>query len=143
MGYGANRVDFSTSRRGGSKDRKKVTGAKCLLFFEYKGTGERKNSGSKFTIDYIAGKMLCLERMEVKMLGSRNFDYQVKDQLKGCYYGTKEGNPILEFTPNGHGKSKGTEKHRPRLIISRALKLLKYFQGLRVKSGRQHILCCT
>ena len=128
MEFGASRVVFSTSRKGGSNAGRKVTGAKCLLYFEYKDGDESQNSNSRIGIDHIANKTLCSERMEVRMLEEQNFGYQAKDSSRGCYYGTKEGYPILEFNPNDLAESRGKEKHRAGLIITRVFGLKKHRQ---------------
>ena len=126
--FGAKRIDFSTSRKGGSRAGSSVTGAKCLLFFDGNEADNKENLEYRIGLDYIATKTLCLERMEVRMLEEQNFGYQVRDSDTGDYYGTKEGYPIFEFTPFNLAESKGTEKHRAGRILARAFKLKKHRQ---------------
>ena len=100
MKAGARKIDFSTSRVGGSKSGKEVTRAKCLLFFEGDKPDKAEILRSQFGLEYIVNEILCTERMEVRMLQEENFGHQVKDSDNGCYYGTKEGYPILDLTPS-------------------------------------------
>ena len=52
----------------------------------------------------------------------------MKDREKSATYGTKVGNPILEFNPTGSSKAKGKYKHRPGITFSRGFKLRKHRQ---------------
>ena len=70
------------------------------------------------------------------MLEEHNFGYQVKDSEDGDYYGTKEGYPILEFTPCNLKESKGAERSRAGLIIARVFKLKKHRQWCE-KNGKR------
>mgnify|MGYP001799515166 CR=1 FL=1 len=128
MTFGASRRNFSTSRKGGSKAGKVVTGAKCLLFFEYKEVD--KIPKSQMDIKFIVNKTLFSERMEVRMIDEHNFEHQVKDSYNGCLYGTKKGYPILGFTPCDWAKSKVAGKHQPELIIARVVKVNKHRQRI-------------
>ena len=120
--FGADRIDFKTSKKGGAQAGKMVSRAKCLLFFNCNDS-DKAEFEKRFSLDYIAGKILCGEKIAATLLAEENFGYQVKDWVKGDYYGTKVGYPILEFTPAGVHESRGKERRKPGLIISRVFKL--------------------
>ena len=100
-----------------------ITGAKALLFFNFK---ERTD------LPWLVNKTICHERMEVSFLEEEDCAYQVKDPNNGDFYGTKVGNSILQFTPTGLAESRGREKHRPGLILSRVFKLKKTDSGMMI-----------
>ena len=125
--FGAKRIQFTTSRRGGPKDSKAITGAKCLMFFDCKEDNERE-----FLLENIIQKTLCSETLEVTVL-DEDFGYQVKDSTSGSYYGTKANYPALKFFPPDLAESKGKQKHKPALVMSRVFKLKKHQQ--RAESG--------
>ena len=126
--FGARRVEFITSKKGGSKAGTTVTGAKALLFFSIEDLPETRDLEDRFKLEWFVNKMICTERLEVCILEDEDFAYQTKDPKHGDFDGTKEGHPILQFTPTGLPESKGKNKHRPGLIISRAFRLKKHRQ---------------
>ena len=66
--------------------------------------------------------------MAAALLDQEDFEYQVKDSKYKEFYGTQVGYPILEFTPTELPESKGRNKHRPGIILSRVFKLKKHRQ---------------
>ena len=128
--YGANRVEFQKSSRGGSKGSKSITGAKCLMFFDGDEDIQIGDSTGVVTLNDIIDKTLCSERLQVRILEQKDFEFQMKESKSGSFFGTKMGYTILEFSPTGLGESRGKGKHRPGMIFSRVFKLKKHFQRL-------------
>ena len=92
---GSSRLQFQTSTRGGKSAGKKITGAKCLLFFDM----NKNRASTEVNLENIIGMTLCSQRFEVTFHKEENFEFQMKDKEKSATYGTKVGNPILEFNP--------------------------------------------
>ena len=128
--FGADRIEFVTSTKGGLEAGKVITGAKCLLIFKPDESRKYGNFKKEITLEYVANQITCRERMKATICREEDFGFLVKDSTSKNYYGTKVGYPILEFSPAGATKSKGKEKHRPGLIISRAFKIRKHRQWL-------------
>ena len=126
--FGATRIDFMTFRRGGSKAGKTITGAKCLLFFECDDPTTIDNLDREINLEKLVDKTLCTEKTEVNLLDEEDFGFQVRDSITKEYYGTKKGYPILEFTPTGLAVSKGKDKYRAGLVMTRVFKLKKHLQ---------------
>ena len=84
--FGAKRVDFSTTMRGGASAGKVVTGAKCLLFFECDDPDKKGVFESRYSVEGFVDKILCSERLEVTILNEEDFAYQAKDSKSGAYY---------------------------------------------------------
>ena len=61
--FGAKRVDFSTTMRGGASAGKVVTGAKCLLFFECDDPDEKGVFESRYSLEGFVNKILSSERL--------------------------------------------------------------------------------
>ena len=106
--FGAQRVEFYTSKWGGSKERRSITGAKCLLFFRRDDHLVMGGTESQFTLEDIAQKTLCSNVMEVSV-EEEDFEHQIKDKQSSIFYGSRRGYPILKFTPSNIAESKGKE----------------------------------
>ena len=126
-----------TSRRGGSNAGKSITGAKCLMFFESNDPTAIDNLEREINLEKLVDKTLCTERTEVTLLDEEDFGYQVRDSITKEYYGTKTGYSILEFTPSGLAESKGRDKHRAGLVMSRVFRLKKHKQKRDDGCGRE------
>ena len=95
--FGANRVEFQKSSRGGTKAGTSITGAKCLMFFDGDENVDISNSTGVVTLADIVDKTLCSERLEVTMIEQEDFAFQIKGSESGSFFGTKVGYPILSF----------------------------------------------
>ena len=94
---GAKRIDFVTSKQG-SKGGKTITGAKCLMLFEFEDPAENDNLKSGF-LKKIIDKTLCTGGTKVSVLEDEDFGFQFRDSQTKDLYGTKVGHPILIFFP--------------------------------------------
>ena len=126
-----------TSTRGGSDAGKTITGAKCLMFFESGDHTTNHNSEKEIFLEKVVNKTLCSEKKEVTLLGEKDFDYQVRDSITKNFYGTKTGYPILEFTPLSLTESRGRDKHRAGIVMSRVFRLKKHRQKRDEGVGRE------
>ena len=124
------RIEFKTSTKGGSNAGEVVTGAKCLLFFDLHDQNIEKGFSTEVSLESITDKTLCSDVLKVTVHAQEDFAYQVKDTKSGALYGTKIGHPILEFTPMGLAESKGKDKYRHGLVITRVFKLTKHNQRI-------------
>ena len=120
--FGASRTVFSTYKKGGSQSGKIITSAKCLLFFDC------DHQEQPIKLQEIIDQTFCSDRLEVSMNEEEDFGFSTKDRELGCFFGTKVGYPIFEFTPVGLPESRGKDKHRPGIIMSRVFKLKKHRQ---------------
>lgn len=126
--FGAERILFRTSMKGGKTAGRAITGATCLLFFNSDGTDKVDNLAQEISLEAMCDKLICSERHEVTEHEQENFAFQVKDTELNVFYGTKAGYAILELSPSGLPESRGKEKHRPGIILSRVFKLKKHRQ---------------
>ena len=115
-----------TSKKGGSNAGKTITGAKVLMFFHGENPAEQGELEKRFHLTWFVNQAICAERVEVCMLKEEGVAFLVMDPMYKDYYGTKVGHPILQFTPPGVAESRGREKYRPGLTISRVFKLKKH-----------------
>ena len=120
--FGAERILFRTSMKGGKTAGTAITGATCLLFFNSDGTDKVDNLAEEISLEAMCDKLICSERHEVTEHEQENFAFQVKDTELNVFYGTKAGYAILELSPSGLPESRGKEKHRPGIILSRVFK---------------------
>ena len=125
--FGAEKITFLTSRKGGAKAGKEITNAKCLLFYG-KQAQAKEGIQQNISLKAIIEKLLCCERMEVLMHEKGDFEFPVKDSLSGVLYGTKAGHPMFEFIPTNIAESRGKDKHRPGLMVSRVFGIRKHRQ---------------
>ena len=141
--FGARRIEFQTYKQGGARERGIktdgcITGAKCLMFFEYPDpTAKEKFENNLF--EDIIDKTVCSEILQVVVLKEEDFRYQIKDPQSGNYYGKKRGHPTLQFFPPVLSKSKGRDKVKSALIMARVFNLKKHQQ--RSEDGRRRTIC--
>ena len=65
-----------------------------------------------------------------------DFQFPVKDSVSGVRYGTKKGHPVFEFIPTGLTESRGSDRHRPGIIISRVFEFKKHRQRVKGAPSR-------
>ena len=71
-------------------------------------------------------KIVCSDRLQVTVHKRKNFAFQIKHVRSSALYGTKVGYPILQLSPATQPISKGKERHRLEMIISRVFKMIKH-----------------
>ena len=126
---GAKRVHFQTSMKGGSVAGTTITGAKCLLFFKTEEPSDVVEADKNINLEAIIDKTLCSDRLLVKVLKQMDFAYRIhepKSEKLSVSWGTKVGWPILEISPDALPESKGRDKHRPVIIMSRVFAMEKH-----------------
>ena len=116
--FGATRVKFTTSTRGGNRaaSDNTIISAKCLLFY---------NDQSQSQLSTIIDQTLCSEKLEVAILRDEDFKYSARDGESGSFYGSRKGYFVLKFNPLGLHESRGQSKSKPGIIMTRVFKMKK------------------
>ena len=121
--FGADEISLVTSKHGGNKDRDLITQAKCILKFGLRKLQEDESLGGKVVSNDIMTKLVCSETMKLSVLSNDNFSHISKDSISGHIYGSKQGWPALELTPTAIKESRGTQKHKPGIVVVRVFKV--------------------
>ena len=130
--FGAVKISFLTSKQGGANRGKEITGAKCLLFYNDEAKA-KEGLYKEICLTTIIEKTLCLECFEVLIHEEQDFEFSLKDSVTGAFFGTKKGHPMMEFNPTGLAESRGSDKHKPGIIISRVFEMKKHRQRVQGK----------
>ena len=116
-------LGFVTSKICGKNVYGVITSAKCIMKFNVKKQQNRGPVKESIVIKDIMNKLVCQEMMKVTAMSDTNFAYICKDSISGDMYGTKEGWPVFELTPADIKESKGTQKHKPGIVVARVFRI--------------------